>query len=229
MKVIVVDRHQLFCDGLCRVLENMPKIELESACGTFPNIIEWVIQRKADILFVDPSIFESTDAISRIKQAIPRVRIIILTHSEVGSDLVSAFSQGAIGYISKDITRESLTKVVDLIIEGNIVIDQAMARLVFDIFKFIQDHAKFFLKPEQIYSVTDQEKQILTLLLKGATNREIAKTLCVTENTVKVHIRNLMRKLDVHSRLEAGMCALREGLLHDTYETKGKKSTHDST
>ena len=137
-------------------------------------------------------------------------------------------STGAAGYILKDSKYESLLKVITLVTEGKLVIDQSMARLVADVFKFIQDHMHILIKPEQVTSLTDQEKAILALLAKDATNKEIASSLCVTDNTVKVHVRNIMHKLHARNRLEAAIYAIQAGLVHGIYEAQGKDSTYNS-
>jgi len=158
----------------------------------------------------------------------PKARIIVLTHSNASADLLSTMSAGAAGYILKASKYSSLLKVITLVTEGKLVIDQSMARLVADIFKFIHDHMHIIIKPEQVTSLSDQEKAILALLAKDATNKEIASSLYVTENTVKVHIRNIMRKLHAHNRLEAGIYAIQAGLVHGLYEAQGKDSTYNS-
>ncbi|GAH14257.1 unnamed protein product [marine sediment metagenome] len=145
----------------------------------------------------------------------PKVGIIVLTHSKASTDLLSTMSAGAAGYISKEIKYEDLLKTVALVSEGKLVIDQSMARLVVDVFKFIHDHSHIIVEPEQVSSLSDQEKVVMALLAKDATNKEIASSLCVTENTVKVHVRNIMRKLHIRNRIQAGIYAIQEGLLRN--------------
>ena len=228
MKLLLIDNYEVFRKGLANLLESEPNIDVVSTSSTASEVIEVVGKHKPDIVLIDPELFESIDVVSRIQQVVPKVRIIVLTHSNASTDLLSAMSTGAAGYILKDSKYESLLKVITLVTEGKLVIDQSMARLVADVFKFIQDHMHILIKPEQVTSLTDQEKAILALLAKDATNKEIASSLCVTDNTVKVHVRNIMHKLHARNRLEAAICAIQAGLVHGIYEAQGKDSTYNS-
>ena len=228
MKLLLVDNYEVFRKGLANLLESEPNIDVVSTSSTASEVIEVIRKHKPDIVLIDPELFESMDVISRIQQVMPKARIIVLTHSNASTDLLSAMSTGAAGYILKDSKYESLLKVITLVTEGKLVIDQSMARLVADVFKFIHGHTHIMIKPEQVTSLTEQEKAILALLAKNATNKEIATSLCVTENTVKVHVRNIMHKLHARNRLEAAICAIQAGLGHGIYETQGKDSTYNS-
>ena len=228
MKLLLIDNYEVFRKGLANLLESEPNIDVVSTSSTASEVIEVVGKHKPDIVLIDPELFESIDVVSRIQQVVPQARIIVLTHSKTSTDLLSTMSAGAAGYILKDSKYESLLKVITLVTEGKLVIDQSMARLVADVFKFIQDHMHILIKPEQVTSLTDQEKAILALLAKDATNKEIASSLCVTDNTVKVHVRNIMHKLHARNRLEAAICAIQAGLVHGIYEAQGKDSTYNS-
>lgn len=226
MKLVVVDKHEIFCDGLCDVLKNMPDVKLKSICGMVPNSIELITRYEPDIAIIDPATFESADLISIIQKAVPGAHIIVLTHSEAGADLISAISQGAAGYLPKDIKRQNLIELIHSVTEGGVVIGRPMAGLVYSVFRFIRDHTHAMLKPEEVGALSEQEKEILGFLAKGATNKEIADSLCVSENTVKVHMRNIMRKLHVRNRLEAGIFGLQEGISANSLETQGKDVKH---
>lgn len=228
MKLLLIDNYEVFRKGLANLLESEPNIDVVSTSSTVSEVIEVVGKHKPDIVLIDPELFESIDVVSRIQQVVPQARIIVLTHSKTSTDLLSTMSAGAAGYILKDSKYESLLKVITLVTEGKLVIDQSMARLVADVFKFIQDHMHILIKPEQVTSLTEQEKAILALLAKDATNKEIASSLCVTDNTVKVHVRNIMHKLHARNRLEAAICAIQAGLVHGIYEAQGKDSTYNS-
>lgn len=228
MKLLLADNYEVFRKGLTNLLESEPNIDVVSMSATASEVIEAIREHKPDIVLIEPELYESIDVISRIQQVMPKARIIVLTHSKASADLLSTMSAGAAGYILKDSKYESLLKVTTLVTEGKLVIDQSMARLVADVFKFIHDHTHIMIKPEQVTPLTEQEKAILALLAKGATNKEIASSLCVTDNTVKVHVRNIMHKLHARNRLEAGIYAIQAGLAHGIYETQGKDSTYNS-
>lgn len=220
MKLVVVDRNEIFCDGLCNILKTVPDVKLKSICGLVPNSIELIRRYEPDIIIVDPTTFESTDLISVLQKAVPGAHIIVLTHSKAGADLISAVSQGAVGYLPKDIKRQNLVELIHFVVEGGMVIGRPVTGLVYSVFKFIRDHMNGMLKPEEISALSEQEREILVFLARGATNKEIADGLCVSENTVKVHMRNIMRKLHVRNRLEAGIFGLQEGISTGSLENQ---------
>jgi two-component system nitrate/nitrite response regulator NarP len=213
VKVLLIDNYEVYREGLANLLEAEQNIDVVSRSATAPEVINVIREHRPDIVLIDLELYESIDIRSCMQQVARNTRIIVLTHSKSSTDFFSTMSAGAAGYVLKDSKYESLLKVIALVNEGKIVIDQSLASLVFDAFNFIHSHARIKIKPEQIASLTNQERAILVLLAKYATNKEIARSLYVSENTVKVHIRNIMRKLSVHNRLEAGICAMHAGLL----------------
>lgn len=213
VKLLLIDNYEVYREGLANLLESEPNLDVVSTSATAPEVIEAIREHRPDIVLIDLELYGSIDIKSRLQQVALDSRIIVLTHSKASTDFLSTMSAGATGYVLKDTKYESLLKVIALVIEGKIVIDQSLASLVVGAFNFIHCQACNRIKPEQIASLTNQERAILALLAKYATNKEIASSLYVSENTVKVHIRNIMRKLSVRNRLEASICAIYAGLL----------------
>jgi DNA-binding NarL/FixJ family response regulator len=212
VKVLLIDNYEVYREGLANLLEAEQNIDVVSRSATAPEVINVIREHRPDIVLIDLELYESIDIKSRMQQVARNTRIVVLTHSKSSTDFFSTMSAGAAGYVLKDSKYESLLKVIALVNEGKIVIDQSLASLVFDAFNFIHSHARIKITPEQIASLTNQERAILVLLAKYATNKEIARSLYVSENTVKVHVRNIMRKLSAHNRLEAGISAMHAGL-----------------
>jgi DNA-binding NarL/FixJ family response regulator len=211
VKVLLIDNYEVYREGLANLLEAEQNIDVVSRSATAPEVINVIREHRPDIVLIDLELYESIDIKSRMQQVARNTRIVVLTHSKSSTDFFSTMSAGAAGYVLKDSKYESLLKVIALVNEGKIVIDQSLASLVFDAFNFIHSHARIKITPEQIASLTNQERAILVLLAKYATNKEIARSLYVSENTVKVHVRNIMRKLSAHNRLEAGISAMHAG------------------
>jgi DNA-binding NarL/FixJ family response regulator len=213
VKVLLIDNYEVYREGLANLLEAEQNIDVVSRSTTAPEVIDVIREHRPDIVLIDLELYEkSIDIKSRMQQVARNTRIVVLTHSKSSTDFFSTMSAGAAGYVLKDSKYESLLKVIALVNEGKIVIDQSLASLVFDAFNFIHTYARIKITPEQIASLTNQERAILVLLAKYATNKEIARSLYVSENTVKVHVRNIMRKLSAHNRLEAGISAMHAGL-----------------
>jgi len=211
-KLLMIDSHEVYLEGLLKLVQSEPNLDAVSMFGTVPEVVETVTEIRPDIVLIDPQSFESMDVVSHIRQVAPKVPVIVLTHSKKSFDFLSTVSGGATGYISKETKCENLLRVISVVSEGQMVVDQSMVRLVINALKFIHEHTHSIVNPERVHSLSDQEKAIMALLAKGATNKEIAERLFVTENTVKVHIRNIMRKFGVHHRLELGLCAIEEGI-----------------
>jgi len=212
-KLLIIDIHEVYVEGLLKVLQSDPNINAVSMFGTVAEVVQAVTENKPDIVLIDPQSFESTDIVSRMHQAAPSVQIIALTHSKKRLDMLSVMSGGATAYVSKETKSESLLRALHLASEGKMVIDQSMASLVINAFKFIYEHTHSIIGAEKVHLLSDQEKAVVALLSKGATNKVIGECLCVTENTVKGHIRNIMRKFDVHHRLELGLWAIEEDIV----------------
>ncbi len=150
------------------------------------------------------------EACVAIKEVVPSAKIIMLTVSDEEADLYEAVKSGASGYLLKDSSIEEVAQAVRVVADGQSLISPSMAVKLIDEFKQMS-------RPERDQvtglRLTDRELEVLRLVAKGLNNREIAKQLFISENTVKNHVRNILEKLQLHSRMEAVMYAVREKLL----------------
>jgi len=214
IKLLLVDNSEIFCEGLAKVLQYNSIISVVWTLNTVSKAVEAARKHKPDIVFIDIQSPQSSnvETIQRIRQILPHTHIIVLTYSETSTDFFSAISAGATGYILKDISSENFVKMLSLVLEGNLVIASPMAKNVIELLKFV-DSRRHQAKVEGINLLSKQERAVLTLIMKGASNKTIASMLYISENTVKVHVHNIMDKLNAHNRVEARLCALQEGLL----------------
>src|SRR5664280_1224352 len=155
------------------------------------------------------------DACMAIKDAVPSARIIMLTISDEEADLYDAIKAGAMGYLLKEISIDEVAVAIRAVRSGQSLISPAMAS------KLLTEFAAMIKRTgerQQVPSprLTDREMDVLKLVAKGLNNRDIAKALFISENTVKNHIRNILEKLQLHSRMEAVVYAVREKLLEIT-------------
>jgi DNA-binding NarL/FixJ family response regulator len=150
------------------------------------------------------------EACRGIKEAVPSAKIIMLTVSDEEADLYDSVKNGASGYLLKDSSIEEVAQAIRVVNEGQSLISPSMAVKLIDEFKQMA-------KPEReqgpALRLTERELEVLRLVAKGLNNREVAKELFISENTVKNHVRNILEKLQLHSRMEAVMYAMREKLL----------------
>ena len=145
-----------------------------------------------------------------MKDAAPAARIIMLTASDEEADLYEAVKNGASGYLLKDSSIDEVAQAVRVVADGQSLISPSMAIKLLDEFKQMSRADRTSVPTPRL---TERELEVLRLVAQGLNNREIAKQLFISENTVKNHVRNILEKLQLHSRMEAVMYAVREKLL----------------
>jgi DNA-binding NarL/FixJ family response regulator len=212
MKVLLVDKREIFLEGLARVLTDKPGLEVVGTCRSGSEAIKKACETQPDIVIIDIELPASAcmQATKSISECVPGARILILTHSEADEDLFSAIRMGATGYVTKDATIDDLVQAINVVANGGIIVSHPMAERI--LMEFTAMGAGKEKKSTHLKTrLSEREKQVLALLATGVNNKEIADTLFIAENTVKVHLRNIMEKLHVHSRLKAAMLATEEG------------------
>ncbi len=150
------------------------------------------------------------EACRQIKEAVPSAKIIMLTVSDEEGDLYETVKNGASGYLLKDSSIEEVAQAIRVVNEGQSLISPSMAVKLIDEFKQMSKPDK---QQSTALKLTERELEVLRLVARGLNNREVAKELFISENTVKNHVRNILEKLQLHSRMEAVMYAMKEKLL----------------
>jgi two-component system NarL family response regulator len=151
-----------------------------------------------------------------MKEVSPSAKIVMLTISDEEEDLFEAIRAGASGYLLKDIPYDEVADVVRAVHGGQSLINPSMAAKLLTEFAALAKHDGDGEEPTQQVpppKLTDREMEVLRLVARGMNNRDIAKELFISENTVKNHVRNILEKLQIHSRMEAVMIAVREKLI----------------
>ncbi len=212
LRVLIVDDHALFRRGLQMVLQGEPDIEVVGEASDGAEALDNDIDTTPDIVLMDvrmPGI-GGIDACTAIKDAVPSAKIIMLTISDEEADLYDAIKAGASGYLLKDSSIDEVAQAIRVVADGQSLISPSMAIKLLDEFKQMSRSDR-----QQVPSprLTERELEVLKLVAQGLNNREIAKRLFISENTVKNHVRNILEKLQLHSRMEAVMYAVREKLL----------------
>ena len=206
-----------FRRGLQMVLEQEPDIEVVGEAGDGTEAVTMAANTAPDIVLLDVRMPKrgGIDACTAIKDAVPSVAIIMLTISDEEADLYDAIKAGAVGYLLKDIPIDEVATAVRAVRGGQSYISPSMAS------KLLTEFATMVRRSDERQQLpapklTDREMEVLKLVAKGLNNRDIAKQLFISENTVKNHIRNILEKLQLHSRMEAVVYAVREKLLEIT-------------
>jgi two-component system NarL family response regulator len=212
VRVLVVDDQELFRRGLIMLLSGDTDIEVVGEAADGITATELAVKTAPDVILLDVRMPRRTgvEACRGIKEAVPSAKIIMLTVSDEEADLYESVKNGASGYLLKDSSIEEVAQAIRVVNEGQSLISPSMAVKLIDEFKQMS-------KPEReqgpALRLTDRELEVLRLVAKGLNNREVAKELFISENTVKNHVRNILEKLQLHSRMEAVMYAMREKLL----------------
>jgi DNA-binding NarL/FixJ family response regulator len=216
IRTMIVDDHALFRRGLEMVLEQEPDIELVGEAGDGAEAVERAAEALPDIVLMDVRMPRSSgiEACRAMKEAAPSTKIIILTISDEEEDLFEAIRAGASGYLLKDIPLDEVADTVRAVHGGQSLINPSMAGKLLTEFAAMakrddEERAQELPAPR----LTEREMQVLRLVARGMNNRDIAKELFISENTVKNHVRNILEKLQIHSRMEAVMVAVREKLI----------------
>ena len=217
LRVMVVDDHALFRRGLEMVLGNEPDIELVGEASDGAEAVDRAQEVMPDIVLMDVRMPKRSgiEATTQIKDLLPHVKILMLTISDEEADLYDAIKAGASGYLLKEIPIEEVADAIRSVWAGQSRISPSMASKLLTEFAAISKASDE--RPQMpTPRLTDREMEVLKLVAQGMNNRDIAKQLFISENTVKNHIRNILEKLHLHSRMEAVVYAVREKMIEIT-------------
>jgi DNA-binding NarL/FixJ family response regulator len=216
ISLLVVDDKELFREGLVSLLSRRPELEVVGQAEDGYQALELARQLKPRIILMDVDMpgCDGVRATELIKEELPETSIIMLTVSEEDKNLFTAIKAGAKGYLIKDVKIDELLKAIVVVNRGEAVISPSMAVKLLDEFNNSVSPRVVNSKPEK-QNLSEREREVLRLVALGATNRDIAEKLVISENTVKVHLHNIMEKLHLRNRQHAAAYAIREGLVTD--------------
>jgi len=214
MKLVIADDHALFRDSLRSLLTARDhEVAGEAADGEQAIRLAWEL--KPDVILMDLTMpgMGGLEATRRLAAELPDVKVVILTASPEERDLFEAIKAGAKGYLLKDIQSEQFFEFLEGVLRGEPALTPALAR------KLLEEFAKpgSESRPNDPDALTEREQDVLELMVSGTTsNRELAESLGITENTVKFHVRNILDKLHLHNRAQVVAFALRNRLVDPT-------------
>jgi DNA-binding NarL/FixJ family response regulator len=204
IKVLVVDDHWVVRQGLRMFLDQESSITVVGEASDGSEALEQARRLRPDVVLMDilmPHV-NGIEATKRIKTEMPKIEVIALTSVLQDGSVSDAIQAGAIGYLIKDTKGGQLVRAIRDAAEGRVHLSpEAATRL-----------AKDLRQPERVESLTERETSVLRLVAEGLANKEIARRLSISEKTVKAHLNNVFAKLDVHSRTQAALHAIRAGI-----------------
>lgn len=206
LRVVLVDDHALCRTGLTELLQNRGGIQVLGATGSPEQVVPLLREHQPDLLVLDLRLTE-TDGLSLLRQIRAEgceTPVLILTMSAAEEDLAAALRAGVRGYLLKDMEPDEVIESIVRAARGELVVAPAMALKLAHMW---QSGQKGAIKRDLAATLTEREREVLEHVARGKSNKVIAQALDISHNTVKLHVRHIMAKLDLNSRVEAAVFA----------------------
>lgn len=205
IRIMIADDHAVVRQGLRMFLTLDPTLEIVGEATNGKEALQQAREIKPDVVLMDllMPVMDGIEATAAIKRELPDTEVIALTSVLEDSSVIGAIRAGALGYLLKDTKAEELIQAIKAAYEGQVQLSpQAAARLMREV-----------RAPESPETLTERETEVLRLLAEGHSNKEIAQILTIGEKTVKTHVSSILAKLNVSSRTQAALYAVRIGLV----------------
>ena len=224
ISILVVDDHTLFRRGLIALLEQYPGLQVVGEAGDAAQALRLAPVLQPDIILLDNHLpgVAGIDAVQDLRKLAPRARVLMLTVSEDEQDLAMALRNGAQGYLLKTIDGDLLAQAIQRAACGEPVVSPELMGKLVAAFQSqgapvpvlpssAEPPAQDALAPEGSAPLSPREEEVLREIARGASNKEIARTLDIAETTVKIHVQHILRKLGLSSRVQAAVYASDRG------------------
>jgi two-component system nitrate/nitrite response regulator NarL len=214
IRVLIVDDHTLFRSGVKLVLQRQEGFTVVGEAGDGLEGVKRAKQLKPDVVLLDLHMpgTSGLEALRLLAEEVPSAQVVMLTVSEDAEDLLEALRAGARGYLLKNIDTEFLVDAIQRAARGESVMSPPMACKLADA---MRQPVKGVTPDGSAARLTARERDILQMLARGASNKEIARAFGLAESTVKIHVQSILRKLNLTSRVQAAVYAVEHGLLAD--------------
>ena len=220
INVLLVEDHELYRMGLSMLLSNAEGINLIAEASDGVEGVKKARELSPNIILMDIGLpnMDGIEATQRIKEFLPETKILIFTSRDGEHDVFESFRAGADGYIMKGASPEQTITAIKSVYEGVGWIDPAIAKIVFSNLNRPQSvntivSSEFSSKDKNSYGLTERELDVLSLMVDGLTNPQIADKLVITKATAKAHVHSILQKLCATSRTQATVMAMKEGLV----------------
>lgn len=209
--IMLVEDHLITRMGLRFALEQVSDLQVVAEADDGNNAVTTALQVKPNVILMDIGLpgINGIDAAQQIKSKEPSIRIVMLTSHNLDEDILAALAANCDGYCLKDVAADQLVNAIRTVNNGGIWLDPSIAKRV--IRAFVEQ--KPVAAPVNSSTLSERELEVLTLVVEGLSNQQIAERLILSTETIKTHMRHLMEKLSVSDRTQAAVKALRTGLV----------------
>jgi|SRR5690554_4687961 len=208
--ILIIDDHPLLRRGVAQLLELEDDLVLVGDTGKPQQGVQMAIDLDPDLILLDLNMpgMDGIQTLKALRESDYAGRIIMFTVSDHEEDLVAALRSGADGYLLKDMEPEEMVRQLRQAVLGRMVVSESLTALLAEALR----NQRTAPATPDIHSLTQREREILRELAAGLSNKLIARKLDITEGTVKVHVKHLLKKLNLRSRVEAAVWAVQEGV-----------------
>lgn len=210
IRILLIDDHTLFRSGLKALLQRQTDLAVIGEAADGLEGVKMAAQLKPDIVLLDLDmpVMNGREALAQLIVSQPTLAVLMLTVSEDGEDLTECMKVGARGYLLKNINADFLLDCIRRAVEGDSVLSPEMTAKLVARLRAPAIPARH----SELDNLTPRERETLGHLARGSSNKEIARALELAESTVKVHVQNILRKLNINSRVQAAVYAVEHGL-----------------
>lgn len=216
IRILLIDDHTLFRSGIRALLQRQPDFEIVDEAADGVEGIKRAKQHRPDVILLDLNMpgLSGLEALHLLVEDLPDSAVVVLTVSEEAEELATALRSGARGYLLKNIETEALTSAIRRAAAGEPVISEGMTAKLVQQFRApsLQAGAGRSHDGQGSAPLTAREREIVQGLVRGESNKEIARVLGVAESTVKIHVQNILKKLSLASRVQVAVYAVEHGL-----------------
>jgi DNA-binding NarL/FixJ family response regulator len=227
IRLIILDNEEVFREGITKLLQEQSRMDIIYHGSSGLEAIEKCNQTKPDVVLIDSHIMDcdALQTVEQIRGCSPNSKVVMLSRPDSGKNPVDFIKIGARAFLSKSISGSDLIKSIDLISSGRIIISPLFAETFIQelVFKPIEGAA---LTPEPVPGISPRELEITLLIAEGATNKEIAEKLFITENTTKVHVKNILNKLELKNRQQLAVYAVMKEWVNKNQENDKKENAN---